>query len=155
MELEELERKYRELGEEIERIKSKPEELWIVDWSGLDGNIAYHAHHIVRTNDCDSKACVRQSNAFSTELEAARMAERFNLELEISKFIKDNHGEVDWKNNKGFYIDYYKNNDSLGAYWSADYHNGAFEFSTKTLAQRAIDIYGSRLKFAWGITDER
>jgi hypothetical protein len=161
MELEELERKYkesertlRELGEEIERIKSKPEEVWAVETTQYDSNVACEAYK-PQTN---TEAYIRQSNAFSTELEAARMAERLNLELEISKFIKDNHGEVNWDYSSEckYSIRYNYGHDVFSLDINYELQNiGLPYFNSRQLAEQAIEIYGNRLKFAWGITDER
>jgi hypothetical protein len=156
MELEKLERKYKELGEEIERIKeSKPEECWYTGEAILQDTVAYKAY-LCNASEAVKEACIRQSNAFPTELEAARMAERFNLELEISKFIKDNHGEVDWSDrDKIKYTLNYANDRStfnISDRWCQYF---GYTFNSYDLANKAIEIYGQRLKFAWGITDER
>ena len=108
--LEELEKKYKELGEEIERLKGKSVERWRAEYEGeywfLDDS-----GDIIEEDDSDwSCDCYRYQigNYFKTKEEALKYSDKILIYNRLKDLaLKYNKGEkLDWSNGnqKKFYI---------------------------------------------------
>lgn len=98
--LEELEKKYKELGEEIERLKNegkvwKPkedEDYWVIE---PDGDVFGS-----NWDDCpQERAMYSMGNCFKTEEEAEAMAEKIKIYTELKRLAEEINTEpIDWGN---------------------------------------------------------
>ena len=101
--LQELEKKYKELGEEIERLKNeekvwKPkehEEFYTVSGYGKvdECEFSYHSPFV--------KGYVEMGNCFKTKKEAEKVSEKIKIYTELKRLAEEINTEpVDWKNHR-------------------------------------------------------
>lgn len=102
--LEELERKYEELGKEIERIKKAKNKRWRAEESeeyycvNINGKIKYFTEN----NDAVDDYYYKIRNYFKTREEAQRHLDNINTYYELVDLAEElNDGvEIDWENDK-------------------------------------------------------
>ena len=118
--LEELKKKYEELGKEIERLENQSDVNWRaglnelffyinentdIGWS-LDNNISTFANN-----------CYKTGNYFKTEEQAEKMLEKIKIYVKLKRLAeKLNNGQkIDWNNNeqKKYYISFFEGNKKL------------------------------------------
>ena len=135
--LEELERKYEELGKEIERIKKAKNKRWRAEESeeyycvNTTGKIKYFTEN----NDAVDGYYYKIRNYFKTREEAQRHLDNINTYYELMDLAEElNNGEeIDWKDNSQkkyiLYFDtareniekgYYNNSKDIGQIYCID-----------------------------------
>lgn len=151
--LETLEKKYKELGEEIERLKSekenelgKPEHgdaYWFISHSGeVKPSIWY--------GDVTDEIRYELGNVFKTEEEAEFKVEQIKVEAELRRFSKP--FALD-EQNYSIYFDHRRNMVRIDHYYFVQSNNIVFD--SKEIAQKAIDTVGTdRIKkYYFGVGD--
>lgn len=103
--LQELEKKYKELGEEIERLKNeckvwKPkehEEFYTVSGYGKVGDCEFNSHNPF------TKGYVEMGNCFKTKAEAEAVSEKIRIYTELKRLAEEINTEpIDWKASKQY-----------------------------------------------------
>src|SRR5574344_1758580 len=148
--LEELKKKYKELGEEIERLKEeqahKPkygEEYWFIRYDNeVISNIWY-------ADDID-EARYELGNVFSTREEAEFRKEQLKVEAELRRFSRP---LVVDKGNFMLRYDHYRNEILIEDFGFIQFSN--IYFPSKKIAQKAIDTVGEERikKYYFGVNE--
>lgn len=108
--LQELEKKYKELGEEIERLKNEGKV-----WKPKNGELYYHLTGSANfDNDTWNEHPVDKSrdsigNCFKTEKEAISVLEKIKIYTELKRLAEEiNTVPIDWenRNQNKYYIEY-------------------------------------------------
>lgn len=135
--LEELKKKYKELGEEIERLKEeqahKPkygEDYWFIRYDNeVISNIWY-------ADDID-EARYKLGNVFRTQEEAEFRAEQLKVEAELRRFAQP--FKIGGKN---YTLGYRRLYDKIEITFSEAIQCGILYFHSKEIVQKAIDTVG-------------
>lgn len=147
---------------EIELSTEQAESLGIKDdkktgWERVcvrDGYFAVNSYTkislITERNDSLDKKQYDSGNYFSDESLAEKMAKRISLMLRMQRWADGHNGEIDWSNkDQRKYFVYYNEVDShLGIVDSHKTVNvfGCVWFSSRELAEQAIEIFGEEIK---------
>ena len=134
--LQELERKYEELGKEIERLKKQQNNGRVEEYEDYyyindDGDVYDDEENYMNTDDNRYKL----GNYFKTEEEAEKTIEKIQIYMELKRLAKrlNNGREIDWGNRgqskyyiyfdyryKSFYINNYFDTCYLGQIYCLD-----------------------------------
>lgn len=151
--LEELEKKYKELGEEIERLKAEKEnevckpkkgdKYWTISYSGGVISSVWHG-------DAVDEARYLLGNVFKTQEEAEFRAEQLRVEAELRRFARPFVvGEENWIIN----YDVDCNEIIVFRYYTFQCCN--IHFPSEEIAQKAIDTVGEERikKYYFGVKE--
>ena len=151
--LEELENKYKELGEEIEKLKAEKEnepwqpkygeKYWFINYCNVVAASTWYGDQI----DIGRYAI---SNVFRTLQEAEFRAEQLKVEAELKLFVRP------FKNNsKNYTIQYWHSDEKIDITYFENMQCGNVYFPSEEIAQKAIDTVGEERikKYYFGVED--
>ena len=151
--LQELKQKYKELGEEIERLEKKKR------WRAKPGETYYFiGSYLLDVWCCNSDGskndtlCYELGNYFKTKEEAQEVADKIKTYIELKQLAEELNGdeEIDWKdkNQNKYYIFYsYTHDRLLQDNWKTIQYQGTIYCLDKNFKEKAIEKIGEeRLK---------
>ena len=151
--LEELENKYKELGEEIEKLKAEKEN----ETGKLEhGDVYWFINHIGEIKlatwygDPEDKTRYELGNVFIARWEASFKVEQLKVEAELRRFARPFVS-----NNRNYCLRYTHNSKVMYIEYFSSIQNSDIYFNTAEIAQKAIDTVGEERikKYYFGIDE--
>jgi len=121
----------------------KDERCWYVNVGGTAHHFDFAENHAHRKN------MIAIGNCFRTREEAEFAVEKLKVIAELRRFAEEHNEPIDWKNihEAKHYLIYYCSGDEVTSDFWGDVRYPSMSFSSREIAQSAIDTIGvDRLK---------